>query len=48
MGSDLLLTLVRYLIPYLFCDQVGSLRLVADTTGNVVKDIGYDSFGCIL
>jgi RHS repeat-associated protein len=33
---------------YLTYDQVGSLRLIADTTGNVVKEIGYDSFGNII
>jgi RHS repeat-associated protein len=33
---------------YLSYDQVGSLRLVADASGNVVKRIGYDSFGNIL
>jgi RHS repeat-associated protein len=33
---------------YLSYDQVGSLRLVADGSGNVVKRIGYDSFGNIL
>jgi RHS repeat-associated protein len=30
---------------YLSYDQVGSLRLVADGSGNVVKRISYDSFG---
>ena len=29
-------------------DQVGSLRLVTDSTGNTVKQIEYDSFGNIL
>ena len=33
---------------YLSYDQVGSLRLVADGSGNVVKRISYDSFGNIL
>jgi RHS repeat-associated protein len=33
---------------YLSYDQVGSLRLVADGSGNVVKRISYDSFGSIL
>jgi len=33
---------------YLACNQVGSLRAVADATGNVVKEITYDSFGYIL
>jgi RHS repeat-associated protein len=33
---------------YLNYDQVGSLRLVADASGNVVKRISYDSFGNIL
>ena len=33
---------------YLTYDQVGSLRVVADTSGNVVKRINYDSFGNIL
>ncbi|MBI9086620.1 MAG: hypothetical protein JEZ11_23685 [Desulfobacterales bacterium] len=36
---------IRY---YLTFDQVGSLRIVADTTGNVVKRIDYDAFGNIL
>ena len=36
---------VRY---YLIYDQVGSLRVVADAAGNVVKSIEYDSFGNIL
>ncbi len=30
---------------YLTYNQVGSLRLVADISGNVVKLIDYDSFG---
>jgi len=33
---------------YLTFDQVGSLRIVADASGNVVKKIDYDSFGNIL
>jgi RHS repeat-associated protein len=33
---------------YLSYDQVGSLRAVADSSGNVVKRIEYDSFGNIL
>jgi RHS repeat-associated protein len=33
---------------YLCYDQVGSLRLVTDTFGNVVKEIDYDSFGNVL
>jgi RHS repeat-associated protein len=33
---------------YLSYDQVGSLRVVADASGNVVKRISYDSFGNIL
>ena len=33
---------------YLGYDQVGSLRLVADGSGNVVKRISYDAFGNIL
>ncbi len=33
---------------YLTYDQVGSLRVVADSTGNVVKTIEYDSFGNII
>jgi RHS repeat-associated protein len=33
---------------YLVYDQVGSLRLVADSAGNVVKRIDYDSFGNII
>ena len=35
-------------IYYLTYDQIGSLRLVADTSGNVVKRINYDSFGNII
>ncbi|NQT57279.1 MAG: RHS repeat-associated core domain-containing protein, partial [Desulfobacteraceae bacterium] len=33
---------------YLTYDQVGSLRTVADSSGNVVKRIDYDSFGNII
>jgi len=33
---------------YLTFDQVGSLRIVEDASGNVVKRIDYDSFGNII
>lgn len=33
---------------YLAYDQVGSLRIVADVEGNIVKQIDYDSFGNII
>jgi RHS repeat-associated protein len=33
---------------YFTYDQVGSLRIVADASGNVVKRIDYDSFGNII
>jgi RHS repeat-associated protein len=33
---------------YLAYNQVGSLRIVADASGNVVKGIEYDSFGNII
>ncbi|MEJ2428208.1 MAG: RHS repeat-associated core domain-containing protein [Deltaproteobacteria bacterium] len=33
---------------YLTYDQVGSLRVIADSSGNVVKRIDYDSFGNII
>ncbi|MDP3261205.1 MAG: RHS repeat-associated core domain-containing protein [Thermodesulfovibrionales bacterium] len=33
---------------YLAYDQVGSLRAVTDSSGNIVKRIDYDSFGNIL
>jgi RHS repeat-associated protein len=33
---------------YLCYDQVGSLRFVTDTFGDVVKELDYDSFGNIL
>jgi RHS repeat-associated protein len=36
---------VRYYLSY---DQVGSLQIVADTAGNVVKRIAYDTFGNII
>ena len=36
---------IRYYLTY---DQVGSLRNVADSVGNVVKRIDYDAFGNIL
>ncbi|MDD4952100.1 MAG: hypothetical protein PHV85_06090 [Desulfovibrionaceae bacterium] len=32
----------------LYYDQVGSLRVVADETGNAVKEMVYDSFGNVL
>ncbi|MBU4316822.1 MAG: RHS repeat-associated core domain-containing protein [Proteobacteria bacterium] len=35
-------------VYYLAYDQVGSLRLVADGAGNVVKRIDFDSFGNII
>ena len=35
-------------IYYLTYDQVGSLRVVADASGHVVKRIDYDSFGNII
>jgi RHS repeat-associated protein len=35
-------------VYYLAYDQVGSLRLVADSSGNTVKRVDYDSFGNIL
>jgi RHS repeat-associated protein len=35
-------------IYYLTCDQVGSLSSVADSSGNVVKKVDYDSFGNII
>ncbi|WP_319468833.1 RHS repeat-associated core domain-containing protein [uncultured Pseudodesulfovibrio sp.] len=35
-------------VAYLFHDQVGSLRVVADTSGNVIKAIQYDPFGGII
>jgi RHS repeat-associated protein len=33
---------------YLTYDQVGSLRVVAEASGNVVKEIGYDAFGNVV
>ncbi|GAB6192614.1 NHL domain-containing protein [Desulfocastanea catecholica] len=33
---------------YLAYDQVGSLRLITDSSGNIVKRIDYDAFGNIL
>jgi hypothetical protein len=33
---------------YLAYDQVGSLRVVADSIGGVVKRVDYDSFGNII
>jgi RHS repeat-associated protein len=33
---------------YLAYDQVGSLRVVADASGNVVKRVDYDSFGNVV
>ena len=36
---------VTYSLAY---DQIGSLRIVADTTGNVVKRIDYDTFGNLI
>ena len=33
---------------YLYYDQVGSLRVVADELGNVIKEILYDPFGGII
>jgi RHS repeat-associated protein len=33
---------------YLTYDQVGSLRVVADASGNVIKRVNYDSFGNII
>lgn len=37
--------LTPVLVPY---DQVGSLRVVADQSGNVIKEILCDSFGGII
>jgi RHS repeat-associated protein len=36
---------VTYFLTY---DQVGSIRIVADASGNVVKRVDYDSFGNII
>jgi len=33
---------------YLHYDQVGSLRAVSDTTGNIIKEVSYDTFGKLL
>ena len=33
---------------YLHYDQVGSLRAVSDTSGNIVKEVVYDTFGTIV
>jgi RHS repeat-associated protein len=33
---------------YLACDQVGSLRIVTDAAGTVIKTMDYDSFGNII
>lgn len=33
---------------YLACDQVGSLKLITDASGNVIKKIEYDSFGNVI
>ena len=33
---------------YLHYDQVGSLRAVSDTSGNIVKEVSYDSYGNIV
>lgn len=33
---------------YLYYDQVGSLRVVADEPGNVIKEVLYDPFGGII
>jgi len=35
-------------VYYLTYDQVGSLRVISDATGNVAKRIDYDSFGNII
>jgi|GEM_PF-3244832 len=35
-------------IAYLFYDQVGSLRVVADSNGSVIKGILYDPFGSVI
>ena len=36
------------IVYYLTYDQVGSLRVLADAAGNIVKRIDYDSFGNVL
>ncbi len=33
---------------YMMYDQVGSLRLIVDTSGNITKRVDYDSFGNII
>jgi len=33
---------------YLHYDQVGSLRAISDSSGNIVKEVVYDTFGNIL
>ena len=33
---------------YLTYDQVGSLRVVADESGNVIKEVEYDAFGNVI
>lgn len=33
---------------YLHYDQVGSLRAVSDSSGNIIKEVVYDTFGTIL
>ncbi|MBI3378080.1 MAG: hypothetical protein HY035_06750 [Nitrospirae bacterium] len=33
---------------YLSYDQVGSLRVVTDSTGNIIKQIDYDTFGNVI
>ncbi|MDD3313876.1 MAG: hypothetical protein PHP91_17250, partial [Pseudodesulfovibrio sp.] len=35
-------------VAYLFYDQVGSLRVVADRDGDVIKEVLYDPFGGII
>ena len=35
-------------IAYLFYDQVGSLRVVADSNGTMIKSILYDPFGSVI
>jgi len=35
-------------VAYLFHDQVGSLRVVADRDGDVIKEVLYDPFGGII
>jgi RHS repeat-associated protein len=35
-------------VAYLYYDQVGSLRVVADESGNVIKEVLYDPFGGII